>query len=277
MPEPGAHKQPHRGEAQSPAPQARPSQRPPQARPAAYPPGSWSTCTGLLPSLRAPLRPASSCSAAGKGRAPPRRRGSARLPSPPLLSARRRSRPAHLGSAQPRRGAARGGPGGATRPAGRFPHPMRAPLAAPSRPFHFLGPPTRAGGSAPPAAVAVPRRRSAMGRGLRLLLAALALLAAPARAEGGAAEEEVKIEVLHLPESCSPKSKKGDLLNAHYDGFLASNGSKFYCRWARGCGGGRGAAFPEQRAPERAAVAFVLLSSSFLPLNRVQMVSEGKR
>jgi len=117
-----------------------------------------------------------------------------------------------------------------------------------------------------------------MGRGLRLLLAALALLAAPARAEGGAAEEEeVKIEVLHLPESCSPKSKKGDLLNAHYDGFLASNGSKFYCRWARGCGGGRGAAFPEQRAPERAAVAFVLLSSSFLPLNRVQMVSEGKR
>lgn len=76
----------------------------------------------------------------------------------------------------------------------------------------------------------LPRRRSAMGRGLRLLLAALALLAAPARAEGGAAEEEeVKIEVLHLPESCSPKSKKGDLLNAHYDGFLASNGSKFYC------------------------------------------------
>uniref|UniRef100_A0A803YGM3 peptidylprolyl isomerase n=1 Tax=Meleagris gallopavo TaxID=9103 RepID=A0A803YGM3_MELGA len=43
------------------------------------------------------------------------------------------------------------------------------------------------------------------------------------------AEEEVKIEVLHLPDGCSPKSKKGDLLNAHYDGFLASNGSKFYC------------------------------------------------
>ncbi|XP_010084560.1 PREDICTED: peptidyl-prolyl cis-trans isomerase FKBP7-like, partial [Pterocles gutturalis] len=37
------------------------------------------------------------------------------------------------------------------------------------------------------------------------------------------------IEVLHLPESCSPKSKRGDLLNAHYDGFLASDGSKFYC------------------------------------------------
>lgn len=118
MPEPGAHKQPHRGEAQSPAPQARPSQRPPQARPAAYPPGSWSTCTGLLPSLRAPLRPASSCSAAGKGRAPPRRRGSARLPSPPLLSARRRSRPAHLGSARLSPDAAR---------------PAAAPAAPPAR------------------------------------------------------------------------------------------------------------------------------------------------
>uniref|UniRef100_A0A8U7MIR1 peptidylprolyl isomerase n=1 Tax=Corvus moneduloides TaxID=1196302 RepID=A0A8U7MIR1_CORMO len=69
-----------------------------------------------------------------------------------------------------------------------------------------------------------------MGRGLSLLLLPLALLAAPTRAEGGtAAAEEVQIEVLHLPEACSPKSKKGDLLNAHYDGFLASDGSKFYC------------------------------------------------
>ncbi|XP_015491031.2 peptidyl-prolyl cis-trans isomerase FKBP7 [Parus major] len=88
-------------------------------------------------------------------------------------------------------------------------------------------------GSAPGAPGTVPRRRppgSDMGRGLPLLLLALALLAAPARAEGGtAAEEEVQIEVLHLPEACSPKSKKGDLLNAHYDGFLASDGSKFYC------------------------------------------------
>ncbi|NXK21721.1 FKBP7 isomerase, partial [Arenaria interpres] len=80
----------------------------------------------------------------------------------------------------------------------------------------------------------VPRQRpppSDMGRGLTLLLLPLALLAAPAQAEGGraAAAEEVKIEVLHLPEACSPKSKKGDLLNAHYDGFLASDGSKFYC------------------------------------------------
>lgn len=75
-----------------------------------------------------------------------------------------------------------------------------------------------------------------MGRRLTLLLLPLALLAAPAQAEGGtaAAAEEVKIEVLHLPEVCSPKSKRGDLLNAHYDGFLASDGSKFYCRWVPG-------------------------------------------
>lgn len=42
--------------------------------------------------------------------------------------------------------------------------------------------------------------------------------------------EEVKIEVLHRPENCSKTSKKGDLLNAHYDGYLAKDGSKFYCR-----------------------------------------------
>eukprot|EP00071_Canis_lupus_P037023 XP_022270580.1 peptidyl-prolyl cis-trans isomerase FKBP7 isoform X3 [Canis lupus familiaris] len=42
--------------------------------------------------------------------------------------------------------------------------------------------------------------------------------------------EAVKIEVLHRPENCSKSSKKGDLLNAHYDGYLASDGSKFYCR-----------------------------------------------
>ncbi|NXG41573.1 FKBP7 isomerase, partial [Psilopogon haemacephalus] len=79
----------------------------------------------------------------------------------------------------------------------------------------------------------VPRQRPPrrdMGRGLTLFFLPLALLAAPAQAEGGAAAAaEVKIEVLHLPEVCSPKSKKGDLLNAHYDGFLANDGSKFYC------------------------------------------------
>uniref|UniRef100_A0A8C0J0K6 peptidylprolyl isomerase n=1 Tax=Chelonoidis abingdonii TaxID=106734 RepID=A0A8C0J0K6_CHEAB len=44
-----------------------------------------------------------------------------------------------------------------------------------------------------------------------------------------ATAEEVKIEVLHVPKECTPKSKKGDLLNAHYDGYLAGDGSKFYC------------------------------------------------
>lgn len=43
-------------------------------------------------------------------------------------------------------------------------------------------------------------------------------------------EGEVKIEVLFKPLECSPKSKKGDLLNAHYDGYLAKDGSQFYCR-----------------------------------------------
>uniref|UniRef100_A0A8C6ZSC6 peptidylprolyl isomerase n=1 Tax=Nothoprocta perdicaria TaxID=30464 RepID=A0A8C6ZSC6_NOTPE len=44
-----------------------------------------------------------------------------------------------------------------------------------------------------------------------------------------AARDEVSIEVLHVPEPCGPRSKKGDLLNAHYDGYLASDGSRFYC------------------------------------------------
>lgn len=44
-----------------------------------------------------------------------------------------------------------------------------------------------------------------------------------------ATAEEVKIEVLHVPKECKPKSKKGDMLNAHYDGYLAADGSKFYC------------------------------------------------
>ncbi|XP_030643508.1 peptidyl-prolyl cis-trans isomerase FKBP7 [Chanos chanos] len=41
--------------------------------------------------------------------------------------------------------------------------------------------------------------------------------------------EEVKIEVLYMPENCTKKSKRGDLLNAHYDGYLAKDGSQFYC------------------------------------------------
>uniref|UniRef100_UPI00398ECBBD peptidyl-prolyl cis-trans isomerase FKBP7 n=1 Tax=Pristiophorus japonicus TaxID=55135 RepID=UPI00398ECBBD len=43
------------------------------------------------------------------------------------------------------------------------------------------------------------------------------------------AEEEVKIEVVYRPENCHQKSKRGDALNAHYDGFLAKDGSQIYC------------------------------------------------
>ncbi|XP_026231865.1 peptidyl-prolyl cis-trans isomerase FKBP7 [Anabas testudineus] len=42
-------------------------------------------------------------------------------------------------------------------------------------------------------------------------------------------DSEVKIEVVFKPEQCSPKSKRGDLVNVHYDGFLAKDGSQFYC------------------------------------------------
>ncbi|MCJ8732922.1 hypothetical protein PDJAM_G00216460 [Pangasius djambal] len=41
--------------------------------------------------------------------------------------------------------------------------------------------------------------------------------------------DEVKIEVLFLPENCTQKARKGDLLHAHYDGYLAKDGSQFYC------------------------------------------------
>ncbi|KAJ8352209.1 hypothetical protein SKAU_G00236850 [Synaphobranchus kaupii] len=42
-------------------------------------------------------------------------------------------------------------------------------------------------------------------------------------------KDEIKIEVMFMPENCTKKSKRGDLMNAHYDGFLAKDGSKFYC------------------------------------------------
>ncbi|XP_077175703.1 peptidyl-prolyl cis-trans isomerase FKBP7 [Paroedura picta] len=67
---------------------------------------------------------------------------------------------------------------------------------------------------------------------LCLSLQALALLALRAGGQqpGGAPDDgQVRIEVLHVPRECQQKSKKGDLLNAHYDGYLASDKSKFYC------------------------------------------------
>ncbi|KAF7245067.1 Peptidyl-prolyl cis-trans isomerase FKBP7 [Varanus komodoensis] len=62
---------------------------------------------------------------------------------------------------------------------------------------------------------------------LCLVLQALAVL--PGRAEAASPADEVKIEVLHVPKNCETKSKRGDMLNAHYDGYLASDNTKFYC------------------------------------------------
>ncbi|KAM8870744.1 peptidyl-prolyl cis-trans isomerase FKBP14 [Spinachia spinachia] len=41
-------------------------------------------------------------------------------------------------------------------------------------------------------------------------------------------EPEVKIEVLHKPFMCYRKSKYGDMLLVHHEGFLESNGTLFY-------------------------------------------------
>ncbi|XP_003966244.1 peptidyl-prolyl cis-trans isomerase FKBP14 [Takifugu rubripes] len=41
-------------------------------------------------------------------------------------------------------------------------------------------------------------------------------------------EPEVQIEVLHKPFACYRKSKYGDMLLVHYDGFLESNGTLFH-------------------------------------------------
>ncbi|XP_059822754.1 peptidyl-prolyl cis-trans isomerase FKBP7 [Hypanus sabinus] len=55
------------------------------------------------------------------------------------------------------------------------------------------------------------------------LLASSALLS-----DVDAFREEVKIEVLYKPQLCLRKSKRGDALNAHCDGYLV-DGTKFYC------------------------------------------------
>lgn len=43
-------------------------------------------------------------------------------------------------------------------------------------------------------------------------------------------EPEVKIEVIHKPLMCLRKSKYGDMLLLHYDGYLESNGTMFHSR-----------------------------------------------
>lgn len=57
-----------------------------------------------------------------------------------------------------------------------------------------------------------------------LLMYVLVNLAVPEISNG-----DVKIEVLFKPEICTQRSKRGNLLNAHYDGYLAKDGSQFYC------------------------------------------------
>lgn len=43
-------------------------------------------------------------------------------------------------------------------------------------------------------------------------------------------EPEVKIEVVHKPLMCYRKSKYGDMLLVHYEGFLESDGTMFQSR-----------------------------------------------
>ncbi|XP_063789450.1 peptidyl-prolyl cis-trans isomerase FKBP7 [Pseudophryne corroboree] len=62
------------------------------------------------------------------------------------------------------------------------------------------------------------------------LLQAFSLLTLHVQCESAEGEgDKVKIEVLHVPSVCTQKSKRGDLVNAHYDGYLAKDLSKFYC------------------------------------------------
>ncbi|XP_075687266.1 peptidyl-prolyl cis-trans isomerase FKBP7 [Rhinoderma darwinii] len=60
-----------------------------------------------------------------------------------------------------------------------------------------------------------------------LLLQLLSLLTGQIHCDGE--EEKIKTEVTHVPSVCTQKSRKGDLVNAHYDGYLAKDLSKFYC------------------------------------------------
>ncbi|XP_071977706.1 peptidyl-prolyl cis-trans isomerase FKBP7 [Engystomops pustulosus] len=62
---------------------------------------------------------------------------------------------------------------------------------------------------------------------ITLLLPLLSLLTTHIHCQSE--EEKIKLEVTHVPSVCTQKSRRGDLVNAHYDGYLAKDLSKFYC------------------------------------------------
>ncbi|XP_061782229.1 peptidyl-prolyl cis-trans isomerase FKBP7 [Nerophis lumbriciformis] len=64
---------------------------------------------------------------------------------------------------------------------------------------------------------------------LKLLLCTVVLCVSMSVRTAAQQDEEVKIQVVLRAEPCERKSKKGDLMNVHYDGFLAEDGSQFYC------------------------------------------------
>ncbi|XP_077576361.1 peptidyl-prolyl cis-trans isomerase FKBP14 [Stigmatopora nigra] len=59
------------------------------------------------------------------------------------------------------------------------------------------------------------------------ICAIVSFLVIPAHA-GKLPDPEVKIEVLHKPLLCSRKTKYGDMLLIHYEGYLESNGTMFH-------------------------------------------------
>ncbi|XP_061923691.1 peptidyl-prolyl cis-trans isomerase FKBP7 [Entelurus aequoreus] len=64
---------------------------------------------------------------------------------------------------------------------------------------------------------------------LKLLFCTVVLCVSMSVRTAAQQDEEVKIQVVFRGEPCEGKSKKGDLMNVHYDGFLAEDGSQFYC------------------------------------------------
>ncbi len=67
---------------------------------------------------------------------------------------------------------------------------------------------------------------------MRLLTLSLAVLTTT-MAYVAAAEDEVKVEILHAVE-CTQKTQRGDEISVHYRGTLASDGSEFDASYNRG-------------------------------------------